>query len=56
MKYEQKTFTLPTTSKQMTTEQYEIAVGLRCARCEQTECICIQPDSKYVSFFLINGR
>jgi hypothetical protein len=33
MQYVNKTFTLPSTNKRMTQEEYEVAVGLRCAVC-----------------------
>lgn len=35
MQYQKPTFTLPTNTKKMTEEAYEIAVGLRCAVCKK---------------------
>lgn len=35
MLYEKQSFTLPTTNRKMTDEEYEIAVGIRCAKCKK---------------------
>ncbi len=42
MLYQQKRFTLPTTTQQISDADYEIAVGLRCADCRdmRANCIC----------------
>ena len=42
MLYKNKSFTLPTVRKKMADEAYEIAVGVRCARCRKKveKCKC----------------
>lgn len=42
MLYQQKSFTLPASNKRMTTEEWEIRVGLRCPQCKEKrqDCKC----------------
>lgn len=44
MLYQQKSFSLSTTTKPMTDEQYQIAMGLRCPDCHlmADDCGCVQ--------------
>jgi hypothetical protein len=46
MKYLQPSFTLPTAAKPMTTEEYEVAVGVRCPKCKALlpHDLCKQPN------------
>lgn len=50
MQYLRPSFTQPVSSGLMTNEDYEIAVGLRCADCRQTftaEHICLCPSPSH---------
>ena len=40
MQYRNKTFTLPVNTRQMTDEDYEIAVGVRCPECRKPTDVC----------------